>query len=135
MLAQDKFCRLPKELQQPVILVDMPTDGATMEQLAAFAHLYTTSGSNPDVPTKEVLDNEAKMSNEQILQAYVDKQKNPEQFAFTLDVIENPVEDSVKRLKERLGIKDPDRTVQAAPSAEINLEGGDEEEVLAEEKA
>jgi GTP cyclohydrolase FolE2 len=115
-----------------VILVDMPTDGATYEKLAEFAHLYTTSGANPDIPTPDTIAQVAKLSNSEILEQFVDKAKKPEEFAFTLDVIENPVEDAVKRLKDKMGIKDVDRTVQTGP-VEVNLEAedGEEEEVLA----
>ena len=118
---------LPKELQLPVILVDQPTPPELYEQLAQHGHLYTTSAANPDLPTRELVDKYGELSNAEILQNYVDKEKNPEQFAFALDVIENPAEDAVKRLKDKFGIKDVDHTVPAAPP-EINLEAGDEEE-------
>jgi hypothetical protein len=127
---------LPKELQTPVILIDLPTDGPTMEKLAELGHLYTTSAANPDVPTQAVIDMEGTLTNSEILQRFVDKEKKPGEFAFTLDIIENPVSDAVTRLKEKFGIKDADRTVQADGAVDINLENSDaaeedEEEVLA----
>lgn len=120
---------LPAELQRPVILVDMPLDPATMEELAGKGHLYTTSGANPDIPTRELMDKYGTLSNEEILGNYVDREKNPEEFKFTLDVIENPTEDAIKRLKDKLGIKTSD--VTAAPvsgSTDINLDADPGEE-------
>lgn len=118
---------LPKELQLPVILVDQPTPPELYEQLAQHGHLYTTSAANPDLPTRELVDKYGELSNAEILQGYVDKEKNPEQFAFTLDVIENSAEDAVKRLKDKLGIKDVDHTIPAA-APEINLDAAEEED-------
>lgn len=118
---------LPKELQLPVVLIDTPAGPELYEQLAQHAHIYTTSAANPDIPTRELVDKYGELSNAEILQHYVDKEKNPEQFAFALDVIENSAEDAVKRLKDKFGIKDVDHTVPAAPP-EINLDAGDEEE-------
>lgn len=123
---------LPKALQTPVVLMDMPAGPEVYEEMAKHAHLYTTSAANPDTPTRELVDQYGQLSNEQILSAYADKESTPEQFAFTLDVIENPVEDAIKRLKDKLGIKVVDHTV--ATSTEINLDADDveeEEEVLA----
>lgn len=128
--------KMPKELQTSVILVDMPTDPAMYEELAKHGHLYTTSGANPDTPTRELVDKAGLLSNEEILQSYMDKETNPDQFAFTLDVIENPVDQSIKRLKDKFGMKDADRTVQPqlAETTEVNLDSDnpdEEEEVLA----
>lgn len=119
-LKKEKFEHLPPELRTPVILIDLPTDGATMEKLAEYGHLYSTSGSNPDVPAVGQLDKENELSNSEILQRYADKEKFPDQFAFTLDVIENTTDSAVGRLREKLGIELADRKVGG--NVEINMD-------------
>lgn len=118
---------LPKELRMPVILVDMPSPPELYEQLAQHAHLYTTSAANPDVPVRDALDKADLMSNEEILSNYVDRANNPDQFAFTLDVIDSPVDQAIKRLKDKFGIKDVDHTVQSE-CTDVNLDSDNEEE-------
>ena len=131
-LTTDKDETLPKELQLPVLLIDVPTEPQMYEELAKEAHLYTTSAANPDIPTFESDGSDASLSNDQILQMYVDKEAHPEEFTFTLDVIDHPVDQAVKRLKDKFNIEDSDLTVTAEPqTAEINL---DHEDTAAEEE-
>jgi hypothetical protein len=102
-----------------------------MEKLAEHAHLYSTSGANPDTPTRAIIDQANKLTNTEILANYADREKQPEQFAFTLDVIENPVADAVQRLKDKLGIKSSDCTIQPAPASDalaVNLEADNPED-------
>lgn len=113
---------LPEELKTPVILVDMPTDKDMYTKLAEFGHVRSTSAANPDTPTQAVIDMAEKLTNEEILANYADREKNPAEFAFTLDVIENSVEDAINRLRENMGIKLEDRTIQQVQTSEVNLE-------------
>jgi hypothetical protein len=121
---------LPQSLQTPVILVDLPVtaDEDLMHRLSAIGHLYTTSGANPDVPTRELVSGTAQMSNRDILRNYADEVAHPSQFEFTLDVIEGPVDQAVKRLKDRLGIKDSDHVAGVVDDTAINLDGPEEPE-------
>ena len=102
---------LPEELQTPVILVDQEVDAASRMVLSGFGHLYTTVDANPTVEAQPVNEIES-LSNAEILERYVDKEKYPDEFEFTLDVIENPVADALERLKKKLGIEVVDLTTQ-----------------------
>ena len=99
-----EVAQLPEKLQTPVFIVDVPTDPAGYAQLIQHGYVHTTGSGNPDVPTPQEVENERKLSNEEILARYCDKEKYPDQFRFTLDVIENPVQDAIERLKEQLGL-------------------------------
>jgi len=132
--AVPKYTDMPQELDMPVILVDQPTDKDTYTKLAEFGHIYTTSGANPDMPTQAVIDMAEKMTNEEILANYADREKNPSEFAFTLDVIENSSEDAINRLRDKMGIKAEDRTIQPV-SEDINLAEENPEEEEAEVNA
>ena len=105
------IAQLPEELQTPVFIVDVPTDPAGYAQLMQHGHIHTTGSANPDVPTVDEVNKERKLSNEEILARYADKDKYPDQFQFTLDVIENPAQDAIERLKEKLGITEEDLAV------------------------
>lgn len=119
---------LPEELHTPVVLVDMPIEPEVYEKLSIDAHVYTTSGANPNTPSQAVIAAVDNMTDEAILSSYVDREAHKSEFDFTLDVLSSNVEDAVQRLKDRLGVPVED----ARPmSAMINLDG---ENILEEEE-
>lgn len=111
---------LPKELQHPVIIVDRPIEPDQYAVLVQYGYLYTTQSANPHVPSTQEIAEVEKMSDAEILSKYVDREKHPEEFEFILDVIQNPVPDTVVRLRERLGVQlDADIPVQ--PDKIVNV--------------
>ena len=110
---------LPKHLRKPVIIIDTPVDIATHAKLGMLGFTHTTSGANPVNPTESQVFAEENLDNSEILERYCDKEKYPDQFEFTLDVIENTVEDAIGRLKDKLGI-----------SANVEQEAQDESETV-----
>jgi len=128
---------LPEELQTPVLLVDRPTPPEVYEELVKHAHLYTTSGANPDIPVQSSLGSEHELSNEQVLRQYADKDKYPEQFAFTLDVIESNVDQAISRLRTKMNLETEDLVIKSDTATDINLDAADtdEDSLLDDEEA
>ena len=120
---------LPEKMREPVIIVNEPIDQVDYAKLVVLGgHTHTTGSANPDVPSLEAVAREEEMSNAEILERYCDAEKYPAEFAFTLDVIENPVEDAIQRLKTKCGIEEEggDAEVLATVGA-VNLDGDEEE--------
>lgn len=95
---------LPKEVSKPVVLVDEPTDQTRLVQLAAKYHIYSMSSSNAVTQEYCAAAQDESISDAEILAAYVDQKNNRDEFDFILDVIMNPVNDALERLRTKLGV-------------------------------
>jgi len=95
---------LPEDLQRPIVIVDEPCTQDTYAHLSKYAHMYTLGKATADALDIDVTVTDV-LSNEEILAQCMDKEKYPDEFNFVLDVIENPVGDSIDRLKERLCVE------------------------------
>jgi len=93
---------LPEALQRPVVIIDEPCSPDEYQLLSSQAHLYTLGKASAKVEQTTVIADT--LSNEEILEQYIDKEKHGDEFAFVLDVIDNPVADAIDRLKEKLGM-------------------------------
>jgi DNA repair exonuclease SbcCD nuclease subunit len=122
---------LPKELQRPVIIVDEPIEQTEYTRLASFGHIYSSASANPEHISAEDIDMHEAKTDEEVLETCIDKEKYPAQFEFTLDVIQNPAQDAIERLRATLGFTQEDLTpvagsVAAFDDTELTLEGGGE---------
>jgi len=96
---------LPEAIQRPVVIVDEPCSQDTYLLLNKHAHVYTLSGAcKPNKDISDIIVDDV-LSNEQILEQCMDREKRPDEFKFVLDVIENPAVDAIDRLKERLAVE------------------------------
>jgi len=119
---------LPEQLRKPVILINQPIDRVEYVRLAEYSHLYSTSGASPNSSCEMIIEDVERQTDEEILARYVDREKYPEEFAFTLDIIQNPIDNALKRLRDKLGILDDDfnikmpAAVAQTEETKINLE-------------
>jgi len=99
---------MPKEIQKGVVIIDQPVTPDVIERLARTFHIYTTAAANPDMPSRDAVEEVDKLSDADILSHYIDHEEYPDEFDFTLDVIQNGVDDAFMRLKKRIGLTDDD---------------------------
>lgn len=121
---------LPEPLRKPVVIVDMPIDEEEYARLVENFHLHSVGSVVTDSQFEYINVGDEDDTDEQILEHFVDRRQCESEFSFTLDVIQNSVEDALQRLREKLGISTDDITAEpvAAGNVEINLDGEDEEE-------
>jgi DNA repair exonuclease SbcCD nuclease subunit len=110
---KERRADLPEAIRKPIIVVDQQLQREQYAELAQVAHVYTSYSGTPDMLAAELISTKDDMSNEEILEQYVDKINEHETFSFVLDVINSPVDDAISRLKEHMGVEmETDKAVQ-----------------------
>ena len=97
---------VPENIQKPIVLIDRPAAREELHKLAQDTHVYITPAANPDIPTPEEMDEQEDTSDEEILARYISKEEFPVEFQFTLDLLQNPAGDAMRRLRKTLEIEE-----------------------------
>lgn len=95
-------------IKTPVFIIDTVPEQENIDILKAIGHIYMTPAAYPETTVIDSSREVDSMPDEEILEQYMNRPEHQEEFDFTMDVIENNVEDAITRLKNRLEIDEKD---------------------------